>query len=288
MGDRPYAYGERLDLDVPLPAYAAQFWPPRTNAKWYLQVENNDRDGQTGYVREWILARRYEDPQCHSVDHWKTETFKYSKQVNIPDATGEPIADPKPSPSNAAPPQPNSEPGVAILYLPEGESANVLGIRFAAAGGCKILFDVGNCTLSPGGEAILRGKLSAVLTGNGLADKAVELFQLTPTKNVNKPPIWKRIATAQTSPEGTFEFKPNLPVFVGKEQIFGAACRGDDGLALCSTTPMVREKNVPRWEKNVPRWKEEMLYEMLYGGRRLAPAPFRVPGLDLPRPMIPK
>ncbi|HED30163.1 MAG TPA: hypothetical protein ENN50_00400, partial [Prosthecochloris aestuarii] len=121
--DRPYAHGERLDLDVPLPAYAAEYWPPKAGARWYLQVEDNDRDTQTGYVMEWTLARRYEDPACRSVDRWKTQTFTYSKTVYVPDATGEPEipAGKRPNRGNTRPfayPA-NSQPGVARLYMPE-------------------------------------------------------------------------------------------------------------------------------------------------------------------------
>ena len=37
-------YGKDLAIDVPLPAYAAEHWPPSEQNPWYVQVTNADPD----------------------------------------------------------------------------------------------------------------------------------------------------------------------------------------------------------------------------------------------------
>lgn len=239
----PYCYGERLDLDVPLPAYAAQFWPPKQSAKWYLQVEDNDRDGQTGQVIEWILARRYEDPNCGSVDQLKTQTFKLSQPVTVPDATGDPVASPTPSPYNAAPPTRNSQPGKAMIYLPEGAATGV-ALQSSLLLQSQIAFDLAQCSISLTGQAVLPGRLTSV-AGPGLAKKTVDLCQLVASANVNKPPTWQRLAQVQTDAQGNFQFQVKLPL--AGTQVLGAAYRGADGVALCSTKPLVRSNDPGKW-----------------------------------------
>jgi len=239
MTDRPYCYGERLDLDVPLPSYAGQFWPPKHAAKWYLQVEDNDHDGQTGQVLEWILARRYEDPSCGSVDHWKTQTFKHSKAESVPDATGTPESNPKPSKSGV--PATKSTPsGKLMMYLPEGSPSTTVttGAFLTAVIPPKIQFIESQCDLDDPSDATFVGTLTVPATGAAMANKSVELCLLSPSANQNKPHYWKRIALTKTDSTGRFQFTVKLPSRMA--QYLGAAYRlrpGDP--ALCSTSKII-------------------------------------------------
>ena len=245
MGDRPYAYGERLELDVPLPSYAAQYWPPKAAAKWYLQVEDNDRDGKRGTIAEWILARRYEDPNCKSVDHFKTEEYRYSKTVVVPDATGLPIANPAPSPNVAPLQQRNSAPGMVTVNLPETAARPGLG-RPSMSLKTQIAFEPGNITTNAAGDTVLPGKLSTV-TGQGVAGKQVELCRLVASGNVNKPDSWVKAQTTTTDPQGRFTFTVKALPLGGGGEALGAAYRDSSGETLCSTEALVRDPQLAKW-----------------------------------------
>ena len=252
MADRPYCYGERLDLDVPLPDYAAKFWPPGGPARWYLQVEDNDRDGQQGQVVEWILARNYEDANCQSVGHWKTETYKYSHAVIVPDATGDPIATPLPSPANPAPPKRNSNPGLAMLYLPETESSGGPLVRARLAPRFGIALDLGGSSIATTGSATIKGTLSSyLLASSPLAGKSVEVCQLVADRCVNKPPSWQKIASAPTNAQGVFECQFQVPA-LGRT-VIGVAYRATDGTVLCSTKPLVHQASLAKWQEAQPQ-----------------------------------
>ncbi len=55
-------WSRNLVIDVPLPAYAAQFWPPGPGHRWFVEVsDDSDRHPGTdtvGSVREVILVDR--------------------------------------------------------------------------------------------------------------------------------------------------------------------------------------------------------------------------------------
>jgi len=53
----PEDYNKDLDIDVPLPDYAAAHWPPSSGNLWYVQVTDGDPDGKAATVEEVTLAR---------------------------------------------------------------------------------------------------------------------------------------------------------------------------------------------------------------------------------------
>jgi hypothetical protein len=60
-----------LCSDVPLPAYAKDYWPPGSgDDDWYVQITNNS--GWSAEVKEITFARRYKKPD----GSFATETFK--------------------------------------------------------------------------------------------------------------------------------------------------------------------------------------------------------------------
>lgn len=252
LSDRPFCYGERLVLDVPLPAYAADFWPPRSDAKWYLQVEDNDNDGRQGTIVEWILARRYEDPNCLSVDHWKTEEYAYSQQVTVPDATGAPEVSKPAAPNNTPPAQPSSQSGKVTLNLPENQGIRSRLTPTHMILASRISLDAEQATVNADGNVDLPGRLTSV-TGQPLAGKTVELCELVASPNVNRPDEWKKLQTAVTDADGRFHMIVKVPPLTGARQVLGAVYRSAAGETLCSSKPLVREASTPRWRQvNVP------------------------------------
>jgi hypothetical protein len=264
----PYCYGERLDIDVPLPAYADKFWPPKSKAKWYLQVEDNDRDGQTGQVVEWILAKRYQDPNCGSVDQWKTQTFKYSKVVTVPDATGDPVVSPAPGPGTAAPPQRNSNPGLATLTIPEQDSPPDELRPQPLLMVPRINLDTAACVTTTDGLTRISGKLTGA-ADNAMPNRPIELCQLVRDDNVNKPPSWIRLIKVQTGGDGGFVFNVKLPA-LGKV-VLGVAYRGYDGLAMCSTQPLVHGTDLQKWIFETRPFNYELLAPRPGEGNRPRP-----------------
>lgn len=107
-----------LKIDVPLPDYAQSCWPPSAKNRWFLRVEDHDRDGATGSITEVTLARRYRHPDCESVGKYRTEAFGGALSIPIPDPTTGELAPYPGTPDKKPNPTPNPNPGVAIVYIP--------------------------------------------------------------------------------------------------------------------------------------------------------------------------
>jgi hypothetical protein len=67
-------YSKTLNIDVPLPAYAKDFWPPSSEKRWYVQITNNSTS-DTAELKEITFARLYKK----SDGSFATETFKSSE-----------------------------------------------------------------------------------------------------------------------------------------------------------------------------------------------------------------
>lgn len=73
-------YSGELNIDVPLPEYAASHWPPTSPKKrWFLQVTDHDKDNMAGVIREFTLARLYETPNNISIGRFQVQTFSAGK-----------------------------------------------------------------------------------------------------------------------------------------------------------------------------------------------------------------
>lgn len=60
-----------LKIDVPLPSYAKDHWPPQTGTHWYVRVTNHSST-DTATLKEFTLARLYKNAN----GSFATETFK--------------------------------------------------------------------------------------------------------------------------------------------------------------------------------------------------------------------
>ncbi|MCR3956250.1 MAG: stalk domain-containing protein [Gudongella sp.] len=63
-------YSKTLKLDVPLPLYASEYWPPASGTNWYIEVENTST-WDTAEIKGLTLARLKKD----SNGKYSTETF---------------------------------------------------------------------------------------------------------------------------------------------------------------------------------------------------------------------
>lgn len=63
-------YSKTLKLDVPLPIYATDYWPPQKNTHWYVEVTNNST-WDSAELKEITFARLTKGP-----DGYNTEKFE--------------------------------------------------------------------------------------------------------------------------------------------------------------------------------------------------------------------
>jgi hypothetical protein len=64
-------YSKTLKLDVPLPIYAVDYWPPKVGTHWYVEVTNHS-SWDTAVLKEITFAKLYKD----SNGNYAIETFK--------------------------------------------------------------------------------------------------------------------------------------------------------------------------------------------------------------------
>jgi hypothetical protein len=232
-----------LTLDVPLPDYAAKHWPPSAANQWYLKVEDNDRDGWTGTVTEFTLARLHAHPKCHSVGAFHTETYGGKCSVAVPDpATGDKVTH-----TGDSLPPPNPHPGVATVQVPADPKKEL--VVAAVAESHEISLDPAGCSSALDHTVTLSGSLTVFsLTKKAnvpAADQSVKLYALFENPNVNKPDEWKALATVKTDAKGEFKggFKLANPAAT---KAVAAAYAGEKGEVICSTYPMAVGPVIPK------------------------------------------
>ena len=251
-GRRPDRKGEwsgDLDIDVPLPDYAASYWPPSANNQWILQVEDVDRNNANGYVSEFTLARLVANANCLSLGHFTTQKYGGPTSAVIPKpTTGEQWDFFK----GTAPLNPNPNPGVLKLYVPDKPKGagtatpKRTGILTAQL---KATYYI---TIGPG-EGDASAKAVATLTKSmgslqpaPAADMTVGLYELEQNACVNKPSTWVLRSSAKTDKNGkcTFNFTPPP---AGKHIYATALKDGDTVLASSASVVYQSGLNMPHY-----------------------------------------
>lgn len=64
-------YSKTLKLDVPLPIYAVDYWPPQKDTHWYVEVTNNST-WDTAELKEITLARLYKGPDGYGIEKFSS------------------------------------------------------------------------------------------------------------------------------------------------------------------------------------------------------------------------
>jgi hypothetical protein len=192
-----------LRIDVPLPDYAASYWPPGGAARWFLRVEDHDRDGATGTITEFTLARRYRHPDCLSVGKYRTETYGGTMSVLVPDPPTGPVVDP---PGLWGPSQtPNPDPGVAIFYIPDqAGSGQLQPAKVPVHYSIELQEDAIQLGKAIPGRVLKSGPPLGEMQPVPSAE--VTLFRLIQNACVNQPSHWQAISTVLTDAHGHFTF----------------------------------------------------------------------------------
>lgn len=205
--ETPLEMSRLLAIDVPLPDYAAECWPPNASHRWFLRVEDHDRDGARGRIKEFTLAHRYIHPACHSVGRYKTRTFGGHCSVSIPDPTVGPNYG---SPVNpASPPStPNPSPGTVTIHVPGQFFSNISStgpleqLRRYAIDTVTGHIDISTGIITLSGVLRMKPPVSMPVR-----NQEVELFELD-QDFVNRPTTWwVPRAAVNTDSEGTFKFE---------------------------------------------------------------------------------
>jgi hypothetical protein len=239
--DVPWEPSRVLAIDVPLPDYAAECWPPSASHRWFLRVEDHDRDGDVGKITEFTLARRYVHDNCKTLGKHRSETYGGLQYVEVPD----PVDGEQAPPYGFAPlPTPNPDPGVATLLVPAANTGYPLpGSSLLPP--CSItLEDQGKTQGSSSSPAqeILVGQLQQYRQGawGPLRARKVTLYELDQSGCVNKPSTWLTQADAVTDAAGYFAFRVPAPmpvvnmVLLGK-RYYAAAYSDESGSVLASS-----------------------------------------------------
>ncbi|OPY35368.1 MAG: LGFP repeat protein [Methanoregula sp. PtaU1.Bin051] len=224
----PLESSKVLAIDVPLPDYAAIYWPPKLSKKWFLRVEDHDRDGFTGTITEFTLARRYINPDCYTLGKFRSET--YTKQISaiIPDPTSGPVA-PVPNSEYWPSPSPNPNPGIMTVYMDITEKPT-LNIHYSIS----LQTDT---TSGFGSKAKLIGKLTKTMTGGikPMVKKKVELYESLIHPSIKKIDKWLLYATQVTDLKGQFQFELVIPQPIHKPKKYAVAFKDENGQFLASS-----------------------------------------------------
>lgn len=229
----PHRY---LAIDVPLPDYAAAYWPPTSTHRWFLRVEDHDRDGATGTITEFTLARRYIHPDCHTLGKYRTETYGGPISVIVPDPASGPTV-PAPGPTGPFAPA-NATSGIATVYVPAnagigGGTVQIVKRYSISLTDYVLPSEVGNIAMA--GQLMM-----TVPVSSPAANQKVQLFKLNLHACVNKPSQWIPRGTTITDASGKFKFEVAAQPALHK-QVYAAAFSDAQGRLLASSEYMVIE-----------------------------------------------
>jgi len=259
MKDRVFEYGDRLTIDVPLPDYAPQCWPPSATNRWTLRVEDNDRDNAHGTLREFTLARRYSAPTCKSIGRIQTETYGGAMNVALHDPSTGPVY-PTRTRSNHFVDwhAPNPNPGVTEVQVPAQDTPLIA--QMVESGQYAINMPPADWTVNEQGKPVMHGQLLHRATAFGpwqpVPNRRVSLHRLKSNACVNMPAQWMRQGTRKTNAAGRFEFVVKNPPPLLTQHFWAAGLKGANDQWLASseitTLGIDKDKLTPQFHEAIP------------------------------------
>jgi len=206
-----------LCLDVPLPAYAGSFWPPRYAHRWYVEVTDSRTQGTPGTMERFALARLRQNPNNHTIGKFTSQTYEADLSAN-----------------NQIPVGPN---GTVRFNIPAGEPPKAWRVVAALAQQYKLTLEPASLEILPRQAANLHGLLtvSSVVAKGGTVPaggKEIRICELIQGGCVNMPPQWTEGAPVVTGPDGTYAY--SLTPTKGLH-VYAAALYGQDKQVLASS-----------------------------------------------------
>lgn len=203
-----------LTLDVPLPAYASEYWPPEEGANpWYVEVTDGDQDGKLTIVDGFTLARWQRHPHCKSIGAKQIETYTAS---NVPtlvtDGNARTLyvpAPPQAPPAPTAKPVVPARPGLRLApeLQPNAPTRVLPKVRVPSlvAQAMDLTLTSDNPNVLPGQNFTLTAKLKASGMPQTLVGREVTFYWAHVAKLAwrNKPEEYSVVGKATTGPDGT-------------------------------------------------------------------------------------
>jgi hypothetical protein len=195
----PQDWNKNLDIDVPLPSYAASHWPPSPSNLWYVQVTDGVRNGKAPVVHEVTLARLM-----------KSASGKYTTEVH--------------------------RPRMATYSVPDGGSRKIyVG---AQPPKIELTLAPNPAAISSGGSVVLSGLLSFTSfdtdapAATPIAGKQIKINSIISSSDTVEQSQWQQTGTATTAPNGTF----SLTVSPSATTTYVAAYTRPDGQIIASSS----------------------------------------------------
>jgi hypothetical protein len=212
-----------LTLDVPLPDYAADYWPPKEGANpWYLEVTDGDKDNLISIVDGFTLARWARHPHCKSIGAKQVETYSAVGLPAVVADTSRTFYIPK-EPEQAPAVTPNTpvtpvRPGLRLQprqlqVEPQAQAAPRPTMRLARPGmrltrvapALDVDLSADNMNVLPGQNFKLTARLKIGDAPASLAGREVTFYWAHVAKLAwrNKPEEYTVVGKATTAADGT-------------------------------------------------------------------------------------
>lgn len=216
----PEDYNKDLDIDVPLPEYAASHWPPSSGNLWYVKVADGDPNGKAATVEEVTLARLTKSGSGKDMTELRRP---HMKTFSIPDG------------------------GSRKIYVGAKAPATSLTLTPSPA------------TVSPGERVVLSGVLSVQSFDTDgppaampLGGKQIQISAIVSPADTVEQSQWRKVGAAVTDAAGKF----SISVSPAQTTAYIAAYTKPDGQiiarsAQCQVTAAAR-KAAPPHRLDVP------------------------------------
>ena len=241
-----------LTLDVPLPDYAADYWPPKDGPNpWYVEVTDSDDDGLTSVIDGFTLARWYRHPHCKSIGAKQVETYRAaSVPAGLADKASRTFYIPGPPPSTpaAASLQPVAPARPALRLRPKQLQIRKPAVELVrpavelvrpAAPGTDVSLTADNPNVLSGQNFTLTARLTASGMPAELAGREVTFYWAHTARLAwrNKPEEYTFVGKATTGADGaaSLTLKSN---FASRAYV-AAVVEADDAILASSGKLMV-------------------------------------------------
>jgi len=196
---------KQVVIDVPLPAYAADHWPPSAGNRWFIEVmaivNSETTTDVKAEIRGFEVARLKRNDACQTVNKYETQAYS---------------ADPALLPMNVKQSWGTSYPAFCYIKTPE---QGPIGIFLPPPAYEFALDDPGDGPFTPGQALTLQGNIGnwvttggiigvPVTTWQGLSGGEIRLYEADLAACVNLPAQWTLRESTTTAADGGFAFNP--------------------------------------------------------------------------------
>jgi hypothetical protein len=197
--------GRQVVIDVPLPSYAAEHWPPSASNRWFIEVlavvNTETTTDVKAEIRGFEVARLKRNAACQSVNKYESQVF---------------AADSAFLPKSVKQSWGTSYPAFCYIKTPEQGPP---GLILPPAERELSLNDPGDGPFTPGQALTLQGGIgnwvssggvvgAPIMEWQGLSDAEIRLYEADLGACVNLPAEWTLLESVISGRAGGFTFNP--------------------------------------------------------------------------------